>query len=80
MNVLLSPKADKYLRGLDALVSDRMKATLRKLAEEPPQGDIKALQGQDGYRLRVGKYRLLFVIDDGKIIVHDIGPRGQIYK
>jgi mRNA interferase RelE/StbE len=24
------------------------------------QGDVKALQGRDGYRLRMGSYRLIF--------------------
>lgn len=80
MNVELSPKAAKYLSRLDNPMKDRIKAALRKLAEEPPQGDIKAMSGRDGYRLRVGNYRLLFDIMDNAIVVYEIGLRGQIYK
>lgn len=80
MNVELSPKAAKYLSRLDNPIKDRIKAALRKLSEEPPQGDIKAMSGRDGYRLRVGNYRLLFDIMDNVIIVYEIGLRGQIYK
>ena len=32
------------------------------------------------YRLRIGKYRALFHIEDGMIFVEEIGPRGGIYK
>ncbi len=80
MNVVLSPKSDKYLKALDAPMRERIKNALRKLSLEPPQGDIVSLSGKDGFRLRVGKYRLLFDIMDDRIIVYDIGLRGQIYK
>jgi len=80
MIVELSPKSKKYFDGLDSSIQNRIKAALRKLAQEPPQGDVAALSGQDGYRLRVGKYRLLFDKLNDKIIIYDIGLRGQIYK
>jgi len=80
MTVELSPKAMKYFNALDKTLQSRLKAALRKLSFEPPQGDIVSLSGKDGFRLRVGKYRLLFDISDDKIIVYDIGLRGQIYK
>ena len=80
MNVELSPKVQKYLLGLDTETKERLKKALIKLSLEPPQGDITSLSGKDGYRLRVGKYRALFDIIDGSIIVYDIDVRGQIYK
>ena len=58
----------------------RIKIALEKLASEPPLGDIKSLTGKDGYRLRVGSYRILFAIEKDVIIVTNIGVRGQIYK
>jgi mRNA interferase RelE/StbE len=58
----------------------RMEAALKKLGQDPPQGDIQPLAGRDGYRLRVGNYRLLLDITAGSIIVYEIGSRGQIYK
>lgn len=80
MNVELEPKAAKYLRRLNEPSKSRIIQALKKLSEDPPKGDIKSLTGKDGYRLRVGSYRVLFDIMDAKIIVYDIGPRGQIYK
>lgn len=80
MKVELSPWADKYLQSMDEQIKKRITAALRKLSQEPPQGDIKSLTGKDGYRLRVGQYRILFDIIDHKIVVYDIGPRGQVYR
>ena len=80
MNVELSPKAKKYFDALDAAIQTRIKRALHKLSFDPPQGDIDSLSSSDGLRLRVGKYRLLFDITNDKIVVYDIGLRGQIYK
>jgi len=43
-------------------------------------GDVKKLQGADGYRLRIGDLRVLFVIENTTITIKDILPRGQAYK
>ena len=48
-----------------------------KAIEKLPIGDVKKLHGLNGYRLRVGNFRILFD-RDGNII--DIDNRGQIYK
>lgn len=49
-----------------------------------PEGeDIKRLRGhQDLLRMRVGDYRIIYTVDNGKLIVCiiDIGNRGDIYK
>jgi mRNA interferase RelE/StbE len=80
MKVELSPKAAKYLKALNEPHKSRLKSALEKLSNEPPTGDIRTMSGHDEYRLRVGNYRLLFKIFDEKILVHEIGVRGQIYK
>jgi len=80
VTTVLSPKAAKYLERLNEPIKSRIKAALKKLENEPPQGDIKAMAGQEGFRLRVGMYRILFGIRNDVIVVVDIGLRGQIYK
>ncbi len=69
MNVELEPKAVKYLQRMNEPNKSRIKQALTKLSEEPPKGDIKSLTGKDGYRLRVGSYRVLFDVIGSKIIV-----------
>ena len=47
------------------------------------EGDVKKLKGYENYyRLRVGDIRIIFEKEDDKIkiIVIDIGNRGQIYN
>ncbi len=44
--------------------------------------DIKSLKGREEYRLRVGKYRILFREDNQNniYVITNIGSRGDIYK
>lgn len=38
-------------------------------------GDVKRLQGRDGYRMRVGRYRVLFSEDRTTVLAIYIGKR-----
>ena len=80
MKVVLEKKAAKYLEGLDVVMKRRITEALKDLAAKPPSGDIVKLQGKDGYRLRVGDYRVIFDITEKQVIVYRIAPRGQAYK
>jgi mRNA interferase RelE/StbE len=80
MELDLKKAAKKQISRLNEPELSLIAAALDKLEKEPPEGDIKKLQGRDGYRLRAGGYRILFNIKDGKIIVTKIAPRGGAYK
>jgi mRNA interferase RelE/StbE len=63
-----TPKARKQLKKLPNEVQLSVVVAVKKLVDFPNcQGDIKKLQGMDGYRLRVGRYRVTFD-DFGQII------------
>ena len=72
-----SKKAVKFLKRQDVPSQKRLIADISRL---PLEGDIKKLQGIDGYRLRVGNFRVLFNVNGIIIDIIDIGNRGQIYK
>jgi len=82
MQVELNNTARKQYRRLNEPHQGRIAEALDLLENEPPEGDIKKLQGRDGYRVVVGDYRILFDIDTrkGRIDVFKIAPRGQAYK
>ena len=80
MKVTLEKSAVKYLENLDTVMKRRIVKALRDLADEPPSGDIVKLQGKDGYRRRVGDFRIVFDITETEVIVYKIAPRGQVYK
>jgi mRNA interferase RelE/StbE len=80
MKVFLHKEADKYLNRLNAKEQDRINDAIEKLEREPPEGDIEPLTGQNGFRTRVGSFRLLWRIDENNILITHIDPRGQVYK
>jgi mRNA interferase RelE/StbE len=81
MTVLLHPIPSKYLERLSEPDKSRIKAALKGLEKEPPEGDIRLITGQKGYfRLKIGDYRALFRHRDNDILVTHIDPRGQSYN
>lgn len=78
--IIIKKPAKKFIDKLPINEKKRLVAAIEGL---PYNGDIKRLQGYDGYyRLRVGSYRIIFYVDNGELIVYivDIGNRGQIYN
>jgi mRNA interferase RelE/StbE len=80
MIVLYSKTAFSYLQKLDTKTKRRIFEAVNSL---PAKGDIRKMKGrkiQNIFRLRVGSYRVLFVIEKELIKVLDIAPRGEAYK
>ncbi|MBU9738870.1 type II toxin-antitoxin system RelE family toxin [Diplocloster agilis] len=75
--IIYSKKAEKFLKKQDTPTRRRLVIAIGKL---PFEGDIKKLQGTNGYRLRVGNFRVLFDVNGIIIDIIEIGNRGQIYK
>jgi mRNA interferase RelE/StbE len=86
MKVKYHPKAEKFLKSRNEPDYSRLKKALDGLGKEPPQGDIRPLEGyKDEFRLRKGFYRALFHYDidengDKIILIDHIDIRGQAYK
>ena len=82
MDVRYSRKALKFINAADRITQQRIKAGIDGLLEAPPKGDIKIMQGQPvgTYRLRVGKYRIVYEVISDTLRVLDVGSRGDIYK
>jgi mRNA interferase RelE/StbE len=79
--ILLKP-AQRYLKRMPPDDQLRITEALDQLVEDSAGLDIKALKGRPESRLRVGKYRILFVEDSENqvYVVTTIGPRGDVYK
>lgn len=71
--------ATRQLRALPANIRERLIEKLRRYAETGA-GDVKALTGQAGARLRVGDYRIIFVETMDAISVRAVGHRSDIYE
>lgn len=80
-SIHIEKPAAKFIAGLPRPEKERV---LRAIYRLPHEGDIKPMRGSKSrgmFRLRVGDYRVLYRVDDGRLVVCvvDAGPRGQIY-
>lgn len=80
MKVVLHHTASKYYSRFSEPWKSQVKDAIDALEKEPPEGDIRPYEGNPGIlRLKVGKYRVLFKIENETILVTHIEPRGQAY-
>jgi mRNA interferase RelE/StbE len=73
-SIILTPSAAKDLDALLPDAREQVEAGLHRYAVTG-QGDVKALQGRDGFRLRIGSYRVIFDEDATTILAIYIGRR-----
>jgi mRNA interferase RelE/StbE len=80
--VFILRRAQKVLAELPPDVYERAKEAIKNLGEEPRPHGCKKLTGREGWRIRVGEYRIIYEIDDGQSVVTilDIGHRRDIYR
>ena len=75
-------KAQKALARIQDPDYKRIVAAIEDLAEDPRPPGSKKLTGRDGWRIRIGRYRVIYEIEDAIRIVTilDIGHRSSIYR
>lgn len=63
-------------------VKRRIIQALRRLAQDPYPPGVRKLEGSEYYRLRVGDYRIIYEVLEGKllILVIRIGHRREVYR
>lgn len=79
---ILLRAAQGYLERMQTDDQIRVVNALDALITNPTGLDIKPLKGRPELRLRVGKYRIIFIEDrENKVyVVTRIGSRGDVYK
>jgi mRNA interferase RelE/StbE len=76
----LMPRAIKELKKLPKKDAEHIVANMQ-LLEHGITGDVKKLTNfTPEYRLRVGSYRVLFEIEEDKVIIYRIAHRKESYK
>jgi mRNA interferase RelE/StbE len=76
--VLFSRNAQK---AIDRLPKERKRQVRERIEALATGGsvDVKPLSGRPGYRLRVGRYRVIFRRQGDTIEVLDLAARGSVY-
>jgi mRNA interferase RelE/StbE len=81
--VQLTRTAQRDLRRLDPQIRRRVETALRALAEDPQRaGALRKLTGAPEWRLRIGDWRALVLLDTQARVIHvtRVLPRGRAYR
>ena len=78
----LSRRAEKDLERVPPRGAARVIAALRGLAAAPRPSGASKLVAVEGYRLRVGEYRVVYDVDDAAqvVTVYRIRHRREAYR
>lgn len=78
--------ADKFFKTHED-VRDQYEDSIKELlvGDHPEKVDVKRIKGKHGnyYRIRLGNYRVVYALINGKVIVVSTilgGSRGDVYK
>ena len=81
--LLIKPTAVKDIEAIP-LQRDRQRVVERisQLAEDPRPLGSEKISGQDKYRVRQGRYRILYAIEDQDLLVQvvKVGHRKDVYR
>jgi len=82
--VLIDRRAVRVLESLPKPIVQRIDKAVTSLANKPRPVGVKRLRGKltEGWRIRIGQYRVLYRIDDlsREVRMYDIGHRREIYR
>jgi mRNA interferase RelE/StbE len=80
--VELLASAAKALSRLDRSVQVRIARRIDRLAKDPRAGAFKLSGNDDVWRVRIGDYRILYRIEDDRLVVLviRIGHRREVYR
>ncbi len=76
-------QAEKTLDALDPVIRRRIVIAIGNLANNPhTAANIKPLQGQQNFRLRVGDWRVIYTLENEilTILIIRIAHRGDAYR
>ena len=81
-DVVFTTLAAKQLGALDQTAARRIQGAIELLRENPYPPKARKLSGRDGYRVRVGDYRILYDVIDRQLIIRvlKLGHRRDIYR
>ncbi len=80
--VSLKRAADRELERLPTQVHDRIVERLLTLKEDPQTVGVRKLRGREGYRIRSGNCRVLYLIDDKRKVVEilSVAHHRDVYR
>jgi mRNA interferase RelE/StbE len=82
--ILFTKQVDRALRKMSRNTARLIREKLDQLARDPyaRNPNVTRLQGRPGYRLRVGDWRVIYELEDDRlvILVLKVASRGGVYR
>ena len=80
--VTLKRSAEKELARLPGEIHDRVIERLIALQGNPRPAGARKLRGREGYRIRIGDYRVLYIVNDSerRVEVFSVAHRRDVYR
>lgn len=84
MNYIVSilRRAQRELAQITSGDRDRLVEAIRNLGDDPRPYGCRKLTGREGWRIRVGDYRVIYEIDDSRrtVTILHVGNRRDVYR
>lgn len=82
MNLFLSSKADRQLNKLPSPIYQLVLSQIKALASVPFPVRVKKLISRNGWRLRIGDYRIIYIVDKRSktITILSVSHRKDAYR
>ncbi len=81
--IVFAKQAAKTLRKVPQNVARLIRKKLEDIASDPhaQHNNVTKLRNRSGYRLRVGDWRVIYEIEDERMVIHvlEVGSRGGVY-
>lgn len=79
--LIYTKNARRDIKKLDRVAQKKLAKALQRLSKKPFFYAKKLILPQlGGYRYRIGNYRVIFDVEDKKIIILRVGHRREIYR
>ena len=81
--VLIKPSAVKEIESIaQKKTRQQIVRRIQHLAEDPRPPGSNKLSGYDRYRIRQGAYRIVYAVEDDKLVVYvvKVGHRKDVYR
>lgn len=74
--------AEKEIRSLPKNDLKRVVQKIQSLSGDPRPEGCEKLKGEEGYRIRQGDYRIIYLVDDSEkaVRVVRVGHRREVYR
>ncbi|MEE8391369.1 MAG: type II toxin-antitoxin system RelE/ParE family toxin [Anaerolineae bacterium] len=82
--ILVKLSVEKDIRRLSHNVRERVVSAILALRQDPRPSGVRKLKGkgEEGWRIRVGQYRVVYQIDDNlrQITIYRVRHRRDVYR